>query len=294
MRIGFVGLGRMGSGMAARLVAAGHQLVVFNRTRGKAASLAARGAAIAEAPAEAARGVDALVTMLSDDAAVEEALFGGDGAARTLPRGAVHVSSSTISPELSARMAERHAAAGQRYVAAPVLGRPGIAERGELVVLAAGAPDALEASRPILDAIGKQVRVVGVEPPKANVVKLAANFVMAVTLEALGEAYALVESGGVDDATFLDVLNGAVLQSPFVEAYGKRIAGNAFAPAGFRLALGAKDVRLALQAAERAAVPMPLGSVLLYRFVAAIAGGHADEDWAAVGRVSTARRGTIV
>ncbi|MGZ3423674.1 MAG: NAD(P)-dependent oxidoreductase [Polyangiales bacterium] len=289
MKIAFIGLGHMGMAMATRLLAAGHELVVYNRTRSKAEPLIERGATLAISPADAVRNADVLVTMLADDTAIESVLYGENGAAASLRRGCLHVSSSTISPECSARIAKKHAAAGQRYVAATVFGRPEAAARGELVVVAAGAPEALEAARPIFDVVGKQTRVVGDAPEKANVVKLAINFVLATMLETLGEAYALVESHGVADDDLLAVLGDSLLGSPALRAYAKKIADRSFDEAGFRLALGAKDVRLAVEAAERAAVPMPIGSVLRDRFVAAIAEGFGDRDWAAVGRASTYR-----
>ncbi|MGZ3455051.1 MAG: NAD(P)-dependent oxidoreductase [Polyangiales bacterium] len=289
MKIAFIGLGHMGMAMATRLLAAGHELVVYNRTRSKAEPLIERGATLAISPADAVRDADVLVTMLADDTAIESVLYGENGAAASLRRGCLHVSSSTISPECSARIAKNHAAAGQRYVAATVFGRPEAAARGELVVVAAGAPEALEAARPIFDVVGKQTRVVGDAPEKANVVKLAINFVLATMLETLGEAYALVESHGVADDDLLAVLGDSLLGSPALRAYAKKIADRSFDEAGFRLALGAKDVRLAVEAAERAAVPMPIGSVLRDRFVAAIAEGFGDRDWAAVGRASTYR-----
>jgi 3-hydroxyisobutyrate dehydrogenase-like beta-hydroxyacid dehydrogenase len=290
MKIGFIGLGHMGSAMANRLIAAGHELKVYNRTPEKTKPFAQRGAAIAVSPREAATGVDLLVSMLADDAAVASTVLIGENSALSgLPRGSVHLSASTISPDLSIRLARSHRDAGQRYVAAPVLGRPEAAEQGELVIIAAGAAEAIEACRPLFDVLGKEVYVLGEDPAQANVVKLGANLVFAMMIEALGESFALVESYGVDDGRFLDILNGSLLKSPVVAAYGQRLVERKFEPAGFRLALGAKDVRLAVEAAEERAVPLPLASVLRDRFVAAIAEGHADEDWSAVGRASTGR-----
>lgn len=286
MKIGFVGLGHMGSGMASSLLRAGHDLVVFDRTPAKAEALVSRGARIAETARDAAHEVDVLVSMLSDDDAVEAVVLGDRGAITTLERGAIHVSSSTISPAMSKRLARAHADRGQGYVAAPVLGRPEVAARGELVVVAAGASDVVERCAPVLHAIGKEVRVVGEAPEMANVAKLGVNFVLATLLEAIGEAYGLVEGHGIDSGTFLDVLS-SLLKSPVVDAYGAKIAEQSFEPAGFSLELGAKDVRFAVQAGEAQALPMPLASVLRDRFVAAIAEGKGNVDWSAVGRVST-------
>lgn len=286
MKIGLIGLGHMGSGMAASLLRTAHELVVYDRTRSKAEALVPRGAKVADTPRAAAHGVDVLVTMLSDDAAVEAVVLDDGGAIGSIPRGAVHVASSTLSPWMSRRLARAHAERGQRYVAAPVLGRPEVAARGDLVVVAAGASDAIERCRPVLHAFGREVRVVGDEPEKANVVKLGVNFVLATVLEAIGEAYALVEGHGIDDRLFLDVL-GSLLKSPVIDTYGTKIAEQSFEPASFTVRLGAKDLRFAVESGEEKSVPMPVASMLRDLFVAAIAEGKANADWSAVGRVST-------
>lgn len=290
MKIAFVGLGHMGFAMASRLVDAGHEVVLFNRTRSKAQPLVDRGASLAGSPAEASRGAELLVTMLSDDDAVEQVVLGPDGAASALGRGCVHASMSTISPVCSRRVADAHDAAGQLYVASPVLGRPDAAARGELTIVAAGKPEAIDRARPVFDVLGKQTRVVGAEPEQANAVKLGVNFVLASILEVLGEAYALAEGHGVDAHTFLEIVNDSLLKSPVVGAYGKRIADGAFEPGGFSLALGAKDVRLAVETGARASVAMPIASALHECFVAAMREGMSDRDWAVIGRASAARR----
>jgi 3-hydroxyisobutyrate dehydrogenase-like beta-hydroxyacid dehydrogenase len=290
VKIGFVGLGNMGAAIAWRLVGAGHELAVYNRTAERAKPFADKGVKTVASPREAAQGADVLMTMLADDVAVEAVVLGDGGALGALgPRG-VHVSMSTISPALSTRLARAHLQAKERYVAAPVLGRPEAAKEGELVLVVAGAPDTVADMRSVFDVVGKEMRVVGDEPEKANAVKLGVNLFLATLLEGLGEAYALAESHGVDDPTFLSILNDGLLQSPVLGAYGALIAEDRFEPAGFRLELGAKDVRLAVEAAERKVVPMPLGAVLRDRFLAAEALGNSEQDWSAVGRVSTYRR----
>ena len=205
MKIAFIGLGNMGAPMAANLRRAGHELVVYNRTPDRAAPLAAQGARVARSPREAAAGVEVLITMLADDAAVEAVMFGQDGALEGLARGAVHVSMSTISPDLSRRLLAAHAARDQGYVAAPVFGRPEAAQAAKLWIVAAGRPDALERCRPLLDALGQGVEVVGEEPPKANVVKIGGNFLLAAAIEAMGEAFALMRKHGIDPARFIEV-----------------------------------------------------------------------------------------
>ena len=184
MRVGFIGLGRMGSGMAINLVQAGHAVTVYNRTRAKAEALAARGAKIADRPADACRG-DVVFSMLADDAAVESVLYGEGGVLASLGNGAIHISSSTISVALSKRLAAAHAKSGQRYLAAPVFGRPDVAAAGQLYVVAAGAPDALQTAMPLLNAISQRTFAVSEKAEAANLIKLSGNFLIAVVIESL-------------------------------------------------------------------------------------------------------------
>jgi 3-hydroxyisobutyrate dehydrogenase-like beta-hydroxyacid dehydrogenase len=277
-----IGLGQMGRGIAARLLAAGHEVTVWNRSPGKAEVLVGQGARLASTPAEAAGG-DAVLTMLADDAAVESAVFGEHGLLGALPKGAVHVSCSTISVALSERLAAAHAAAGQRFVAAPVFGRPDAAAAGKLFVVAAGDPDAVEAVRPLFTAIGQRVFTLGDEPAQANLVKLSGNFLIATVIEALGEALALVSKGGIDQAQYLDLLTSTLFSAPVYKTYGALISERRFEPAGFAAPLGLKDIRLALEAAEALRVPLPLGSLLRDRFLTLLAQGGEALDWSAIG-----------
>src|SRR5712691_2517814 len=208
MKTAFLGLGSMGLPLARHLLQAGHTVTVYNRTRARADLLKQLDPVIAESPAAAARGAEVLITMVADDAALDAVLFGDQGALAALPRGAIHVSMSTISPALSRRLAERHKAAGQTYVAAPVFGRPEAAEARKLWIVAAGPADALERCRPVLDAMGQGVIVVGDDPARANVIKLAGNFLLAAAIEAMGEAFALARKYGVAPAELLDIVNG--------------------------------------------------------------------------------------
>ena len=205
MRVGFIGLGHMGAGMAANLLASGHEVTVYNRTPGRAHALVARGAHAAGRVPDACRG-EAVVTMLADDAAVEGVVFDGEGILGSLGRGAIHVSMSTIGVALSERLAAAHTNAGQRFVAAPVFGRPDAAAAAKLFILAAGAPDALDACSPLFESMGQKTFPIGNAPPAANLVKLSGNFLMATVIEALGEAMALVEKAGVDRHRYLDFL----------------------------------------------------------------------------------------
>ncbi len=289
MRIGFIGLGRMGMPMAANLLNANHTLSVWNRTSGRADKLQARGARVATSPSDAADGADLLITMLADDPAVERVMF-ADGALARLPASTVHTSMSTISVTLSRRLAEAHSEAGQGYVAAPVFGRPEAAAAGKLWVVAAGAPPAIDRCRPAFEAMSQGVFVVGTQPEAANIVKLSGNFLLASTIEAVAEALTLARKSGVEPAAFMAVMN-ALFRSPIVENYGKAMVEGRFEPAGFALKLGLKDVRLALAAADAAAVPMPLASLLHDRFLTASARGLGEIDWAGVARLAAESAG---
>jgi 3-hydroxyisobutyrate dehydrogenase-like beta-hydroxyacid dehydrogenase len=291
MNVAFIGLGSMGLPMARNLLQAGHTLSVYNRTRARADVLTPLGARIADTPAAAARGADVLVTMVADDQALEQVMLGESGALAALSRGAIHVSASTISPRLSLRLAERHQAAGQLYVAAPVFGRPQAAEAKQLWIVAAGPTTALERVRPLLEAMGQGVVVAGTDPARANVIKLAGNFLLAAAIEAMGEAFALGRKYDVLPADLLDIVNGRLFRSPIYESYGKLIASERYEPAGFKLRYGLKDVRLALAAADDVAAPMPLASLIHDRLLSGVARGWGDTDWAALARVAAADAG---
>lgn len=285
MKVGFIGLGRMGVSMVANLRAAGHELMLYNRTRATAERVAADGGTVAASPAAAARGADAVVTMLADDVATRAVAFGPDGILAGLPRGAVHVACSTISVPLADELTARHTEAEQQYVSAPVLGRPDAAAARALRILAAGAPDAIAHARPVLEAVGYETFVVGDVPSRANVVKLAGNFMIAAMLETLSEAFAFTRKAGIPAETFLEVLDGTFFALPIFANYAKAVKSEAFEPAGFKLALGLKDVRLALEAAGRVAVPMPLASLVRDHFLSGIARGYGEQDWVALARV---------
>jgi 3-hydroxyisobutyrate dehydrogenase-like beta-hydroxyacid dehydrogenase len=284
MRVGFIGLGHMGSGMAANLVRAGHDVTVYNRSPAKTEALIGLGAKAAANVAEACRG-DAVITMLANDEAVESVVLGPDGIIASLPARALHVSSSTISVALSQRLTEEHARAGQRFVAAPVFGRPNVAAAGQLYVIAAGKPAALEAAAPLLDAIGQKTFVVSDTPKAANLVKLSGNFLIASMIEAIGEALALVGKGGVDRRRYVEILTSSLFDVPLYKTYGGLIADGRFEPAGFAAPLGQKDIRLALAAADDLRVPMPLASLLRDRFLTLLANGGESLDWSAIGRL---------
>jgi 3-hydroxyisobutyrate dehydrogenase-like beta-hydroxyacid dehydrogenase len=290
MQVGFIGLGRMGAGMAASLLRAGHGVTVHNRTPGKAEALTAQGAKLARTVADACRG-DAVMTMLANDQAVEEVALGAGGLIESLAPGALHVSSSTISVTLAERLSAAHRAVGSHFVSAPVFGRPDVAAAGQLAVVAAGSEDATERAAPLLDAVGRMTSIVSKAPSAANLVKLSGNFLLASAIEALGEAMALVANGGVDRHVYLQVITSALFDCRPYQLYGGMIADGRFAPAGFAAPLGQKDIRLTLAAAEDLAVPMPLASLLRDRFLALIAQGGGELDWAAIGGLAAADAG---
>lgn len=285
MRVGFIGLGHMGRGMALSLIRCGHDVAVYNRTRSKAEALTADGAIVAETVADACGG-EVVVTMLADDRALEAVAFGPNGIVSSLKKGTVHVSSSTISVDLSRRLEREHAAAGQAFVSAPVLGRPDRAAEGQLFVVAGGEPDSIEQMQPLFDAIGQRTIVVAAQPHKANIAKLSVNFLIATVFEALGEAIALVDRGGLDRHQYLDLLTSTLFGAPIYKTYGPLVAADEPPPVGFAAPLGFKDIRLALEAAEELRVSMPFRRVLRDRFTELLASGGEKQDWSAVGRMA--------
>ena len=292
MRIGFIGLGHMGRGMAGSLIKAGHEVTVFNRTPGKSEGLEAAGAKVATGLRQVC-DAEVVFTMLSNDDAVQQVAFSAGGILDSLPRGATHVSSSTISIELSDRLTLAHAEAGQLYVAATVLGRPNLAAEGQLFVIAAGADQAVDKVAPLLDAIGRQTTRFGARPSNANIVKLSVNFLFAAVMESLGEAVALIAKGGIDKAAYVDFLTTTMFNAPAYKTYGELAVSDAPAPVGFAAPLGFKDIRLALSAGEKLGVPMPLLSLLHDRFVELMASGGEHMDWSAIGKLAQRDAGLL-
>lgn len=285
MNVGFIGLGRMGAGMAANLLKAGHDVTVYNRTPGKDEELVQMGARSAAEVAEACDG-EIVVTMLADDHAVESVVYGDQRVLASLAKGAIHVSSSTISVALAERLTADHVAAGQRFVAAPVFGRPEAAADGKLFVVAAGGSEAVTTATPFFDAVGQKTFVVSETPKAANLVKLSGNFLIASVIESLGEAIALVGKGGVDRHQYLDMLTSTLFGAPVYKTYGGLIVDRKFEPAGFAAPLGQKDIRLVLAAAEELRVPLPIASLLRDRFLSLLAHGGDNLDWSALGSLA--------
>ena len=280
MKTGFIGLGHMGSAMAANLVKAGHDVTVFNRSPEKLRALLELGAHEAGAVADACHG-EVVITMLADDNAVVDVALARHGIVETLAKGAIHLSMSTISVALSKRLSEAHAHAGQRFVAAPVFGRPDAAAAAKLFIVAGGEAAAVETCKPLFDALGQKTVPISSEPAAANLVKLSGNFLLAAAIEALGEAIALVGKAGIDRRAYVDLLTSTIFPAPAYKTYGGLLAEGRFQPAAFAAPLGFKDIRL--EAAESLRVPMPFGSLLHDRFLRLLAQGGESLDWAAIG-----------
>ena len=278
-QVGFIGLGNMGAPIALNLLRAGFSLKVFNRTVSKAKSLASDGAQVAASAAEVASAGGIVCTMLSDDAALEEICSGEKSFVKRLGAGGVHVSMSTISPATARRLAQEHGKFGVTYFAAPVFGRPEAAAAAKLFVCAAGAEAAKKRVEPLLKAIGQGTFDFGEDPGAANVVKLCGNFLVAATVEALAEMLILGEKNGVSKKAIVEMIGKF---SPLHHSYASIMAEERFEPAGFRLALGLKDINLILGTAAASVTPLPLASLLHDRWIASMAKGRANLDWSAI------------
>jgi 3-hydroxyisobutyrate dehydrogenase-like beta-hydroxyacid dehydrogenase len=289
MEIGFIGLGQMGKAIATNLIHAGHRLRVWNRSPAAAQELAALGATVAAEPADAARG-EVLMTMLSDDEAHRSVLIGA-GVFDRAAYGLIHVNFATVSVALARELTALASKRGLAYVAAPVFGRPEVAQSGKLNVVVAGDPAAIARIEPLLAAIGERTWPLGSAPERANVVKLAGNFMIACALEAMGEAAALVRAHGIEPGEMLEVLSSTLFASPVYKGYGRLIAEQRYQPAGFTMVLGLKDVRVALEAGQAAHVPLPFASVVRDHFLEALAAGRSDYDWAALAEVAARHAG---
>jgi 3-hydroxyisobutyrate dehydrogenase-like beta-hydroxyacid dehydrogenase len=290
MKLGFIGLGHMGAGMAANLLKAGHEVTVYNRSSGKAQALSALGARVATRVADACRA-EVIITMLANDDAVQSVVFDDGGILASAATGTVHISMSTIGVGLSARLAAAHAGATQRFIAAPVFGRPEAAAAAQLYIVAAGARAAVDECASLFNAMGQKLFYLGVEPPAANLVKLSGNFLIASVIESLGEAMALIGKAGIDQRIYLDLLTSTLFNVPLYKNYGGLIVDRKFEPAGFAAPLGLKDIGLTLAAAGELQVPMPVASLLHDRLLTLVARGGAALDWSAISSLSAADAG---
>ena len=271
MKIGFLGLGQMGRAMAARLIESGHDLIVYNRTASVAESF--RGRARVASTVREALAAEAVITMLADDAAIENVWAGMQP-----EPGSIHINMATVSLPMARKLAGLH----EHYVAAPVFGRPAVAAKGELDLIVAGPATALERCGPVFKALAKQVFVVGTQPERANAVKIARNFLLATVIESLGEAFALVDKAGVDERQFLEIITSTSLAAPAYKNYGRMMVERAYEPAQFSMDLGLKDVELALATAREKGVSLPSAEVIRENLRAAIASGRARQDWVAL------------
>lgn len=290
MKVGFIGLGSMGTSMARNVLKAGHELSVWNRSPEPAEALAREGARHAPTPIEAVQGVEAVVTMLANDDAVR-AVFFADGALEAMPSTAVHVNCATISVALAEELAEAHHALGIAYVAAPVFGRPDVAAAGALNIVVAGPTPAVAAVQPLLDAMGARTWPVGEEPEQANAVKIGGNLMIAAAIEAMAEATALGAGYGIAAKTMLDIYTNTLFACRAYQSYAPQIAERRYEPAGFKLSLGLKDVRLAIAAGDTVHVALPFGSALRDTMMEAIAAGDGDKDWSSLAETARRRAG---
>lgn len=280
MNVGFIGLGRMGRGMAGRLLAAGHDLAVYNRTRAKADALGEAGAKVVASIAELVRHGDVTITMLADDPALEAVALQPGGLVQALPRGAIHMVMGTHGVDVVRRIGASHAAAGQILVAAPVLGRPDMAASGQLGIVVGGPAAAVDRCRPLLAAMGRRSFEAGADPVAATSIKVTNNFVLGCAIEAMGEAFSLVRKYGVAPEVFYEVMTDGLFSAPAYKVYGKIIIEQSYDRVGQKALLGLKDANLALAAGEAVGVPLPSCNVWRDRLVGAAAHGDGDKDWA--------------
>ncbi len=284
MKVGFIGVGRMGQAMARRLCGAGHDVAVYNRTREKAKALADAGARVVDTIAEAARYGEAVFTMLADDAALEDVAAQKDGLLQSLPKGAIHICAGTHGVAVIRKLAAWHAGAGQIMIASPMLGRPEAVSSGQAGIVVAGPAESLTRCRPLFEALARRVFEAGSEPAAAAAIKIANNFVLGCAIEAMGEGFSLVRKYGVAPQVFYDVMTDGLFAAPAYKVYGKIIVDQAYDKVGQMAVLGLKDANLALAAGEAVGVPLPSGNVWRDRLVGAVAHGDGGCDWAVMAR----------
>jgi len=279
MKVGFIGTGRMGQAMVGRMLAAKHDVGVYNRTAAKAKPLADAGAKILASVAEAARYGDVTYTMLADDAALEDVML-RQGLLEALPKGGIHVCAGTHGIPVIRRIKQAHADKSQALVAAPMMGRPELVSSGTAGVFASGPAEALAECKPLFDAIARRTFEGGTDPEAATAMKIANNFVLGCAIEAMGEGFSLTRKYGVPTSVFYDVMTDGLFNCSAYKVYGKIIVDESYAKVGQMAALGLKDANLALEAGSLAAVPLPSGNVWRDRLVGAAAHGDGDKDWA--------------
>ena len=290
----FIGLGAMGEPMASSVLRSGIALTVYNRSRERAAQLATAGAKVADSVAAAVTPGGVVITMLANDAALLDVTLGESGVADRLGAGGLHISMSTVSPETSRHLAAEHAKRGSLWLSAPVFGRPEAAAAQKLWICQSGPAEAKARAKPLLEAMGQAIHDFGEEPGAANVVKLSGNFLILSAVEAMAEALTLAEKSGIDRQALAGFLGQTIFNCPIYQNYGRILAAQTYEPAGFKLELGMKDVRLVRDAAESATVPMPLADLLHARLLTSLAKGRGQLDWTAIEMVSAEDAGKRV
>lgn len=288
--VGVVGLGHMGHALASTLLACGYMVVAFDRDGQRQRALQIEGAHVAARLADL-KVCDVVISSLPNDEVLETVALGANGLVKYMAAGSMHISTSTVSPHLSRRLAQAHAAQGQSFVAAAIVGNPDLARAQRIFILMAGKADATKAAHPILERLAQRVFDLGEDPGKASIMKLACNVLTAATLQSMGEVFALLRKAGLGEDTAFDVFTGTLFDGRVHKAYGGKIVEQRYSPAGMTTPLAAKDLRLALSEAERLDVPMPLAAIVHDRLVAVIAKGWAHLDWSALGALAAVDAG---
>jgi len=281
LKVGFIGLGRMGGFMAANIQDAGFDLTLYNRTESKMKPFLDKGATATASPSEAASQVDVIITCLADDSSVLDVLSGEEGILAGLKSGGVHIASETIAPASATKFAKLHEENGTHYIASPVVGRPDAAQAGTLITYVAGEPETIEKCRPLMESYTKAINFVSEDHSVANSVKLTINFMVISMVEMMGQVYAFAEKSGMD-LEFANELIMMIINHPAIEGYTKRIRTRNFDEAAFELITGFKDVSLILQASTDARAPLPYISIIREKFLAALAHGLETKDWSAI------------
>ncbi len=284
MNVGFIGLGRMGQGMARRILSGGHNLAVHDAAMSQAADIVAAGARAAATVAEVCKDRDVVVTMLVEDATVTEVALDRGGIRDSLPAGAIHLAMGTYGVAAIRTLAAEHGNANQFLVAAPVLGRPDLAASGQLGIVSAGPEAAVRRCEPLFEVIGRRVFHAGAQPEAATVVKLANNLVLGCAMVAMGEGFSLVRKYSVDPQVLYEVMTEGLFSAPAYKGYGKTMVDQTYDHVGSPITVGLKDANLIQAAANLARVPLPSFNVYRDRLLGAIAHGDGDKDQASLAR----------
>lgn len=287
MKIGFIGLGSMGKAMAGNLIRAGHELTVWNRSSGPVEELAAMGAKAARSPDRAAQG-DVVLSMLANDQAMREVFVDG-GVLEAMDPGLIHINCATVSVALTRELIALHAARKVGYVAAPVFGRPEVAAAGKVNMLVSGDSASVGKVTPLLEQMAVKLWPLGEDPVRATIAKIAGNMMLAAAIESMAEATTLTRAYGVSATELLEIMNNTLFASPAYQNYGRMIAEQRFEPAGFAMALGHKDIGLALAAGDGEKVPLPMASLLRDALTEALAAGEGKLDLSGLSQVAARR-----